>query len=164
MPSRSALVVLLLIQTLCAIYFVGDIILTILGVSVPVVEWRTRETIEIAAAVGLTTGTTLGALVLRQSLMRTRKAEAALRAASGAFMELLQERFGEWDLTPAERDVALFSVKGLSTGEIARLRETSEGTVKAQCAAIYRKAGVSGRAQLLSVFIEDLFDENALSR
>lgn len=163
-PSRPALVVLLVVQSLCAVYFVGDIVLTLLGIRYEPLAWRTREMFEIAAAIGLTAGTVLGALVLRQSLLRTERAEAALRAASGAFMELLEERFGEWDLTPAERDVALFSVKGLSTAEIARLRATSEGTVKAQCAAIYRKAGVSGRAQLLSVFIEDLFDENALAR
>jgi DNA-binding CsgD family transcriptional regulator len=61
--------------------------------------------------------------------------------------------------------VALFAIKGLSTQEIAVLRATSEGTVKAQTNAIYRKAGVSGRSQLLSVFIEDLMREDtALSR
>ena len=53
-------------------------------------------------------------------------------------------------------DVALFAIKGMSTAEIAALRSTSEGTVKAQTNAIYRKAGVSGRPQLLSLFIEDL--------
>ncbi|HLS58150.1 MAG TPA: helix-turn-helix transcriptional regulator, partial [Paracoccaceae bacterium] len=62
-------------------------------------------------------------------------------------------------LTPSERDVAWFTLKGLSIAEIARMRQTSEGTVKAQSNAIYRKAGVSGRAQLLSLFIEDLIDE-----
>ena len=65
-------------------------------------------------------------------------------------------RFDEWALTEAERDVALFAIKGLSLPEIARLRATSEGTVKSQTAAIYRKAGVSGRPQLLSLFIEDM--------
>ena len=61
--------------------------------------------------------------------------------------------------------MALFAVKGLSTQEIAVLRSTSEGTVKAQTNAIYRKAGVSGRSQLLSVFIEDLMrDDTALSK
>jgi DNA-binding NarL/FixJ family response regulator len=44
----------------------------------------------------------------------------------------------------------------MSTAEIATLRNTSEGTVKAQTNAIYRKAGVTGRPQLLSLFIEDL--------
>jgi len=76
----------------------------------------------------------------------------------------LQERFAEWELTPAEKDVALFSIKGLSTADIAGLRSTSEGTVKAQTNAIYRKAGVSGRPQLLSLFIDELMgDPIALS-
>ena len=57
--------------------------------------------------------------------------------------------------------MALFAIKGMSVPEIARLRQTSEGTVKAQTAAIYRKAGVSGRPQLLSLFIEDMMGEGA---
>lgn len=61
-------------------------------------------------------------------------------------------------LTPAERDVALFALKGFSLAEIAAFRATSEGTVKAQTNAIYRKAGVSGRTQLLSLFVDDLID------
>ena len=44
----------------------------------------------------------------------------------------------------------------MSVQEMARLRDTSEGTVKAQTAAIYRKAEVTGRPQLLSLFIEDM--------
>ena len=76
-------------------------------------------------------------------------------------MDLLAQRFDEWGLTPAEKDVALFAIKGMSTAEIAALRATSEGTVKAQTNAIYRKAEVSGRAQLLSLFIEDLMRDEA---
>ena len=52
--------------------------------------------------------------------------------------------------------MALFALKGFTIAEIAQLRETSEGTVKAQTNAIYRKAGVSGRPQLLGLFVEDL--------
>ena len=70
----------------------------------------------------------------------------------------MQERFTEWGLTPAEKDVALFAIKGMSTSEIAAMRDTSEGTVKAQTNAIYRKAGVAGRTQLLSLFIDDLMN------
>ena len=76
-------------------------------------------------------------------------------------MDVLQERMEEWALTPAERDVALFAIKGMSTAEIAVLRNVSEGTVKAQTAAIYRKAGVTGRPQLLSLFIDELLDADA---
>ena len=103
-------------------------------------------------------GLVFGALALRRSLRELGQARDRLRRASSAFMDIMDERFGEWGLTPAERDVALFAIKGLSIADIAQLRSTSEGTVKAQTAAIYRKAGVSGRSQLLSLFIEDLMD------
>ncbi|MBM9594902.1 helix-turn-helix transcriptional regulator [Rhodobacteraceae bacterium MCCB 386] len=135
--------------------------MTLMGLPYTPINWQMREVIEIAASLGLLLGIVLGGLALRNSRVRTVRAEAALRAASGAFMELMQERFVEWRLTPAERDVALFAIKGLSTAEIAALRKTSEGTVKAQTNAIYRKAGVSGRSQLLSLFIDDLMDEEA---
>lgn len=60
--------------------------------------------------------------------------------------------------------MALFSIKGLTTPEIASLRTTSEGTAKAQSNAIYRKAGASGRPQLLSLFMEDLLGDGLLGR
>lgn len=111
---------------------------------------------EVGALVGLILGLVFGALVVWRAFGDLRRAEARLERASGAFIDLLNARFAEWGLTAAERDVALFAIKGLTVTEIARLRETSEGTVKAQTAAIYRKADVSGRPQLLSLFIEDL--------
>ena len=101
-------------------------------------------------------------MFLRATTRRNRRVEDQLRAASGAFAELLQERFTEWGLTPAERDVALFAIKGMSTKESAGMRDSSEGTVKAQTNAIYRKAGVVGRTQLLSLFIDDLMNATPL--
>jgi DNA-binding CsgD family transcriptional regulator len=98
----------------------------------------------------------MAGLALLRAQRDQRRAQEQLRRASGAFMTVLAERFDDWGLTPAERDVALFAIKGLSTAEIAALRSTSEGTVKAQSNAIYRKAGVNGRGQLLSLFIDDL--------
>ena len=73
-------------------------------------------------------------------------------------MELLEARFVEWGLTAAETDVALFAIKDMSTVEIAGLRGVSEGTIKAQTNAIYRKAKVSGRPQLLSQFLDELVE------
>ena len=123
-------------------------------------DWQLRALMEIGASFGLVLGLILGAIAFHRTLHERNLAEAGLRRASVAFMELLEERFGEWGLTPAERDVALFAIKGMSTAEIAVLRATSEGTVKAQTNAIYRKAGVSGRSQLLSVFIDDLMRDD----
>lgn len=146
----------LIVQALCAVVFIINTLGALLGWAP--IPWTLYEVVEIGAALGLVLGSGLGAVALRRSLARTARVEAQLRAASGAFAELLQERFTEWGLTPAERDVALFSIKGLSIQEIAEFRSTSEGTVKAQTNAIYRKAGVSGRPQLLSLFIEDLMN------
>ncbi|PZR00608.1 MAG: hypothetical protein DI533_08680 [Cereibacter sphaeroides] len=158
--TRWGIVALILaVQAVCAYVFVADILSSLLGIRAHPISWRSRELIEIGAALGLILGLLLGALALRRAILDQRRAEESLRRASGAFMELLDERFAAWALTPAERDVALFAIKGMSTAEIARLRNTSEGTVKAQTNAIYRKAGVTGRPQLLSLFIEDLMAE-----
>ena len=154
---------ILVMQTLCAVFFLSDIILTVLGVPYAPIPWAYREVMELAAGAGLILGVVLGALLLRASLRRTREAENALRAASGAFMELVEEHFDDWGLTDAERDVALFALKGLSIAEIAELRATSQGTVKAQTNAIYRKAGVSGRPQLLSLFVDELMNASAIT-
>ena len=141
---------------LCAFFFVGQIGVTLFGIPVGFINWQIYEWIEIGAAVGLILGVVLGAIMLRDTRRRSEKAENRLAELSGAFMNMVNQAFSDWKLTPAERDVALFLVKGLATHEIATLRETSEGTVKAQTNAIYRKANVSNRAQLVSLFIDDL--------
>jgi DNA-binding CsgD family transcriptional regulator len=158
--STGVILTVLVIQCLCAFFFVADILSSVVGFNTTPLNWRIREYIEIGAALGLVIGLVLGAVVLRNILRQSRAMELQLRAASSAFMDLLQERFTAWGLTPAERDVALFAIKGLSTQDIAQLRSTSEGTVKAQTTAIYRKAGVTGRPQLLSLFIDDMMDDN----
>jgi len=158
MKRRGILIAVFAVQVLCAIFFISQILVTVLGLPVAPFDWKLMELIEIAAALGLLLGVVVGAAMLHSTWRRTAQVEGQLRAASGAFMELMEERFDDWRLTPAERDVALFAIKGMSTHDIATLRETSEGTVKAQTNAIYRKAGVSGRPQLLSLFIDDLMD------
>jgi DNA-binding CsgD family transcriptional regulator len=51
-------------------------------------------------------------------------------------------------LTPAERQVALAALAGLSNAEIARMRGSSPRTVANQLAKIFRKLGVRSRAEL----------------
>ena len=155
------IVVILVVQVVSAFFFISDIISSYVGFWTQPIPWQVRELLEIGSAIGLAAGVVFGAIVLINTHRHRNVAEARLRAASGAFMTLLNERFAEWGLTRAEADVALFSLMGLSTAEIGVLRGTSEGTVKAQTNAIYRKAGVSGRSQLLSLFIEDLMRDDS---
>ncbi len=54
----------------------------------------------------------------------------------------------EHELTPAEREVALAVLDGASNREIARRRGRSVRTVTTQIETIYRKLGVSCRAEL----------------
>lgn len=160
--TSAGIVALLALQGLCAEFLVSDILIALLGLPLPPIGWQFYELIELGAVLGLILGFFLGVVVLRRVLRQSAMMQEKLRIASGALMELVHEKFGEWNLTKAERDVALFLIKGMSTAEIAQLRNTSEGTVKAQTNAIYKKAEVSGRAQLLSQFLEDLYDEALL--
>lgn len=68
----------------------------------------------------------------------------------------IDREFSKWGLTDAERDIALQLLKGLSHKEIAGERHTSEGTVRQQSLAIYRKAGLGGRSNLSAFFLEGL--------
>lgn len=156
MTRPTLFLILVALQVICALIFVTDILFSALGLYSARLTWTTREVIEIGAGVGLVLGTGFGGALAFRSFRELRSARARIDRASGVFMTHLDTRFAEWGLTMAERDVALFALKGLSIEDIARLRQTSEGTIKAQTAAIYRKARVTGRPQLLSLFIEDM--------
>lgn len=163
--NRPGVITLLLVgQLMCASFLMYDILSSVLGLNLAPINWQLYEFIQIATALGLVFGAIFSAVVLRKSLRDMARLSGRLRVASGAFMDVLEDSFEEWGLTPAEKDVALFAIKGLSTREIAELRDTSEGTVKAQTNAIYKKAGVSGRSQLLSLFIDDLMSDVLVAR
>ncbi len=89
----------------------------------------------------------------RADLRRWRgEAQEVLRGLGAA----IDQQFGRWGLSPAEREVGLLLLKGLSLKEAAAARRTSERTVRQQALAIYRKAGLSGRAELAAFFLQDL--------
>jgi DNA-binding NarL/FixJ family response regulator len=70
--------------------------------------------------------------------------------------DAIDGQFDRWNLTSAEREIALLLLKGLSHKEIAAVRSASERTVRQQAQAIYAKANLSGRAALSAFFLEDL--------
>ena len=89
----------------------------------------------------------------RAEALRFRQDAHALLRGLG---EAIDQQFGRWSLTPAEREVALLLLKGLSHREIAHARVTAESTVRQQALAVYRKASLRGRSDLAAFFLEDL--------
>ncbi len=106
--------------------------------------------------------------------MRTRRSLAGARAESVAHRderdawraradkllrglgEEIDTQLRRWNLTPAERETALLLLKGYGHKEIAALWHRSERTVRQHAVAVYRKSGLSGRAELSAFFLEDL--------
>ena len=78
------------------------------------------------------------------------------RALLNGLGEAIDVQFTRWNLTDAEREVALLLLKGLSTKEVAAVRAGSERTAREHARAIYAKAGLTGRAALSAFFLEDL--------
>lgn len=144
------------VQCACATLFLYDMIITFFGIRVRPINWQVREFMEIAATVGLSIGSLFGFIIVMIMKRENRRAQMTIRSMSGALVDVLEEHFTSWDLTPAEREVAWLTFKGFTNQEIADLRGTREGTIKAQNYAIFRKAGVKSRNQLLAHFMDDL--------
>lgn len=97
---------------------------------------------------------------LLNDLARARAEGDHWRGAARVHLEglgrAIRDQFNAWRLTEGEADIAALMLKGLSHKEIARLRTTTEATVRQQAAAIYRKSSLSSRAELSAFFLEDL--------
>jgi DNA-binding CsgD family transcriptional regulator len=154
--GAKPLLALLLFQAICTIFFIYDVSFDLERNGLASIF-----TFEMLPEVAATAGLVVGMLFELRLLMSQRRRQAdmakGLSVAAGALDALMQGYFDEWALTPAERDVATFIIKGFSIAEIAQMRDSAEGTVKTHLNAIYRKAGVAGRAQLVSLLVEDLF-------
>jgi DNA-binding CsgD family transcriptional regulator len=134
-------------------------------------EWRSLHVVyELGlVAVGLLTTAWLwrgwgraarSAGLLRRSLAERQAERDAWRARAERALEGLgravDEQFRDWQLTPAERDVALRLLKGYGHKEVAALTGRSERTVRQHAVAVYQKSGLQGRAELAGFFLEDL--------
>jgi DNA-binding NarL/FixJ family response regulator len=113
-----------------------------------------------------------GAVTLWRQLQTTRSGLVAARAEAHQWRreseELLaglsvaiQRQLESWEATPAETEVAIFLLKGMSFREIAAARGTSERTTREQARAVYRKSGLGNRAELSAFFLEDLLPPRA---
>lgn len=156
LPAITVSLVLLALQGSAALFFLLDGIDDAVGPNATEAGWP--SVMEIIVALALVAGIMLSAINLRYFIRHAREAHAAVSMAQGAFADLMRDRFDRWNLSASESEVALFSLKGYSIGEIASLRGSAHGTVRSQLSQVYAKAGVDGRAMLAASFIEDLID------
>ena len=145
------------LQLFCAVFFVLDAALDFFGIEGGT-GVRALDTFEYFIAAALLIGVIVTGREISRMMRRNTRLFDQVRAASGEFSKLMEDRFADWGLTASERDVAILSIKGLSVAEIAQARGSAEGTIKAHSAALYRKAGVTGRLQLLSLFVDELVE------
>ncbi|NGM45377.1 LuxR family transcriptional regulator [Rhodobacter sp. SGA-6-6] len=150
----NALVAFLVVQSLAAVFFVGDVIGDLIAD-----PGSTHFITEALVTLVLVMGVVFGAVALRRTVEQMQAQQTALAVASGALAEVIGAQFAAWGLPPAERDVGFLALKGLDVAGIAALREAAQGTVRAQLTRIYAKAGVSGRAQFAAFFVEDLLGQ-----
>jgi DNA-binding CsgD family transcriptional regulator len=157
-PNRGArritrVAAVVVVQAVAAAFFLADAAIDVaedgLGFHIA---------IETLIALALIAGVALGAWQTRRMIEQAQRDAISLRLARGAIADVMTARFGEWGLSDAESEVALFALKGFETAEIAELRGVAEGTVRAQLTSVYAKAGVSSRHSLASLFLDELIE------
>ena len=151
----KAIIALIAVQVICTAFFLWDVVNDIRNAP-PGSLFRSYLSIELLAALSLIFAVLFEIRYLRVLLHQKAHLEKQVSIAAGAFHDVMQAQFDDWNLTPAERDVVGFVIKGMSIVEIADLRGSAEGTIKSQLNAIYRKAGVPGRGALQGTLLDDL--------
>ncbi len=119
---------------------------------------------EALAVIALVIGIGFEIVVLINLLKRKASLERSVGMASAQLQDIIQSHFDSWKLTASERDVAALMIKGLSISEIATVRGSADGTVKAHLNAIYRKSDARNRAEVLSHIMDALIDKPLLEK
>lgn len=167
MPSASnssarmsgTLLALIALQFIAVAFFVGDVLFDLSHFRNSGGSWS-HLALEALVTLSLAAAIVFEIRILLDMAQRRARLEDSLRLARGAVQDVIEAQFDEWALSPAERDVATFLVKGLKTAEIAELRGNAEGTVKAHLNAIYRKSGTASRGEMLSLLIDTMMGED----
>jgi DNA-binding CsgD family transcriptional regulator len=153
------IIALIAVQVICALVFLMDVITDISEKPFEIMQFLPEG----LACLALFVGIAFEGAYLAHLLQRKASLERSMSLASSELQSIIESHFDEWNLTASERDVAALMVKGLSIAEIAGVRGTAEGTVKAHLNAIYRKANARNRAEVLSHIMDTLIDRPLLS-
>lgn len=154
-PTPVAMIGLIAIQAFCSVFFVSDVIKDF---SEAGGKPTTHLLIEALAAAALVLAIVMEVGYMTDLIQRKARLEDSLKDATKAVFDVIESHFELWQLSPAERDVARFLVKGFTITEIAEFRGNKEGTIKAHLNAIYRKSETRNRAEMMSALIDTLID------
>jgi len=160
----GCLYILLTLQLLGTLFFVTELWSEILGLRSWAVAWAWQEFVQILASIALILGTAAAFGFIHHSQTEMRRMHRQIDAVSGQFHDHVRARFLQWNFSRSEEAVAVFAMKGFSNAEIAALRGTSTATVKSQMNAVFRKAGLSNRLQLIALLVEDLLENVPTSK
>ena len=163
--QTSALRYVTLILILSVIFFIfdvaSDVYERIIASSAPSLLDLTHLFFEVFSAGPLILAIRILVRQLRWLEERNTQQSESLSFLRGEMDSYMHGKFDEWSLTSAERDIAMYMLKGLSIAEIAAARSTAEGTVKAQTSNIFRKTSVASRLELMSLFMDEFLDVGA---
>jgi DNA-binding CsgD family transcriptional regulator len=156
---RGAVFLGMALLLFCMAFFsfdvVADIVEHVLG-NVPYNAGELFHLIfEMLAVVGLGYAVITLRAYLRVIQSEAERSRETIHMLRGNFDEVLRDKFEDWGLTTAERDVTLLIIRGLSVADIAAARNTAPGTIKAQSTSIFRKIGVGSKTELMSAIIDE---------
>lgn len=138
-----------------SLHVVMELALMLISASLGVLLWRAWRSTAAALAVS---ERSRSAMEAERSAWQA-KAEQALQGMASA----IDAQFDAWQLTPAEREVALLLLQGLGHKQIAFRTGRSESTVRQHAVSVYNKSGQGGRAELAAFFLGGLLLPSARS-
>jgi len=144
-----------IVIAICEAFFLIDVYADFFRIDIDT-TWIGHDKIELFAVLTLTFALGIIGMQIVRLLKKHRQIEDTVEVASGELLSVIQRHFTQWKLSPSEAEVALLLIKGMSTQEIADIRNTKTGTVKSQTSSIYQKTNLKGRNELMAYFVEDL--------
>ena len=158
--TPAALIALIALQAVCAIFFIADVAADYIEVGVTGAH-DIHFYIELVASLSLIAAIMFEVGYLMHLLEQRARLQNSLVAANAAVNDVIEMHYELWGLTPTEQDVAMFLIKGFNIAKIAGLRGTAEGTIKAHLNAIYRKSGTRNKTEVLSLLIDAMMGGDA---
>lgn len=160
--GRSGVVMGMAVLIACMAFFGFDVVADVFDHALGRTPYALGELVhlifEILAVIGLSYAAATLRAYLRLLQTQAASSRDTIHMLRGNFDEVLRQKFEEWSLTSAERDVTLLIIRGLSVAEIAAARNTAQGTIKAQSTSIFRKIGVGSKGELMSLIIDEFLD------